>query len=514
MKAILVLLLVVAVRGQWNPNFVPGRSTFVHLFEWKWDDIAKECERFLGPYGYGGIQVSPPNENAVITSPFFRPWWERYQPVSYKLETRSGNETQFVDMVRRCNAVGVRIYVDAVINHMTGSEVKGMGTGGTPFAGDTFFYPGVPFNSSHFNKYPDDCPSPTWNIVDYADPIEVRNCSLSGLRDLKQDNPYVKDMIVGYLNKLVDIGVAGFRIDASKHMWPRDLNAILKDVKSLSTTSGFPPGSRPFIYQEVIDLGNEPIQGSDYFPNGRVTEFKYGMHLGTVFRGGDKLKWFVNWGEGWGMYPNNQSVVFVDNHDNQRGHGAGGQSILTFRDARLYKMATAFTLAHPYGVAQIMSSYNWNQTYNVDGKDVNDWVGPPNTGGNTNSVLVNPDMTCGGGWICEHRWRQIYNMVRFRNVAQGTGINNWWDNGNNGIAFSRGNKGFIAINNEQYLPLSASIPTGGLAPGLYCDVISGNKENGRCTGKVLSVDMMGRVGVFISNNDPDPMVAIHVDSKL
>jgi len=176
-------------------------------------------------------------------------------------------------------------------------------------------------------------------------------------------------------------------------------------------------------------------------------------------------------------------------------------------------MATAFTLAHPYGVAQIMSSYNWNQTY-VNGKDINDWVGPPSTDGNTNSVTVNPDMTCGGGWICEHRWRQIYNMVRFRNVAQGTELNNWWDNGSNAIAFSRGNKGFIAINNEQYLPLAASISTGGLAPGLYCDVISGNKENGRCTGKVITVDMLGRVGVFISNTDPDPMIAIHVESKL
>jgi len=29
----------------------------VHLFEWKWDDIAKECENFLGPKGYAGVQV-------------------------------------------------------------------------------------------------------------------------------------------------------------------------------------------------------------------------------------------------------------------------------------------------------------------------------------------------------------------------------------------------------------------------------------------------------------------------
>ena len=51
-----------------------------------------------------------------------RPWWERYQPASYHLETRSGTEAEFETMVARCNAVNVRIYVDLVINHMTGVE--------------------------------------------------------------------------------------------------------------------------------------------------------------------------------------------------------------------------------------------------------------------------------------------------------------------------------------------------------------------------------------------------------
>lgn len=41
-----------------------------------------------------------------------------------------------------------------------------------------------------------------------------------------------------------------------------------------------------------------------------------------------------NWGEGWGMMASGNALVFVDNHDNQRGHGAGGASIVTFWDAR------------------------------------------------------------------------------------------------------------------------------------------------------------------------------------
>ncbi|KFM78014.1 Pancreatic alpha-amylase, partial [Stegodyphus mimosarum] len=52
-----------------EPNMESGRTTIVHLFEWKWNDIAEECESFLGPYGYGGVQVSPPNENGIVWEP-------------------------------------------------------------------------------------------------------------------------------------------------------------------------------------------------------------------------------------------------------------------------------------------------------------------------------------------------------------------------------------------------------------------------------------------------------------
>lgn len=88
-----------------DPHFAEGHEGIVHLFEWRWLDIADECERFLAPKGYGGVQISPPNENVIIAG---RPWFERYQPISYKLITRSGNERDFLEMTRRCNAVGVR----------------------------------------------------------------------------------------------------------------------------------------------------------------------------------------------------------------------------------------------------------------------------------------------------------------------------------------------------------------------------------------------------------------------
>lgn len=46
-----------------NPYFWKERSSIVHLFEWKYKDIALECEQFLSKNYYGGVQISPPSEN-------------------------------------------------------------------------------------------------------------------------------------------------------------------------------------------------------------------------------------------------------------------------------------------------------------------------------------------------------------------------------------------------------------------------------------------------------------------
>jgi alpha-amylase len=103
-------------------------------------------------------------------------------------------------------------------------------------------------------------------------------------------------------------------------------------------------------------------------------------------------------------------------------------------------------------------------------------------------------------------------MAGFRNVAEGQAVQNWWDNGAHQIAFSRGNKAFLAINNEAF-GMDVTLQTG-LPGGQYCDIISGNKVNNSCTGKTITVNSDGTARINIGYYVEDPVVAIHTGVKL
>lgn len=165
---------------------------------------------------------------------------------------------------------------------MTGVGDTGTGTGGSHWDGNTLSYPGVPYSAWDFNGK-SECHSSDDDIDNYNDPNEVRNCRLLSIADLKLSKDYVRDTIAGYLNHLISLGVAGFRVDAAKHMWPGDIRAVFGRLHDLNT-SYFPTGTKPFIYLEVIDMGHEAVSATEYTGIARVTNFMYGIKLADVFR--------------------------------------------------------------------------------------------------------------------------------------------------------------------------------------------------------------------------------------
>jgi alpha-amylase len=230
------------------------KGAIVDLFGWPYDDIAQECSDFLGKAGYMGVKINPPQESVLSDvkpqSGQRNPWYFVYQPVSYRLYSRLGSRSQLRSMIQTCRANGVRVYADAVVNHMTGagndilnhrSDSSGtcytwVGTSSSinsPYFTftDTFGtndytgyraaleYPAVPFNPSDFH-----CQR---SITSWDDALQLQYGWLSSLTDLNTGKTYVRERIAQYFVDLMGIGFSGLRVDALKHIGPDDFAAIM-----------------------------------------------------------------------------------------------------------------------------------------------------------------------------------------------------------------------------------------------------------------------------------------------
>ena len=240
----------------------------------------------------------------------------------------------------------------------------GQGTDGSSYDGNSMRYDGVPFSNQDFHGH-ESCPTNDLEIHDYDDAVQARNCRLGGLRDLNQGKEYVRQKQTEFLNKLIDIGVAGFRSDASKHQWPGDIQSIYSRLHNLNTKY-FPSGARPFFYHEFIQGGSH-MHSEEYLGVGRVIEFRYFSRLAEVLRkrNNQKMSYLKNFGEGWGFLKSGDSLVMIDSHDLQRGHTGDLSLNINYFESRLLKMATAFMLALPYSVTRVMSSYYWPRNVQV-----------------------------------------------------------------------------------------------------------------------------------------------------
>ncbi len=474
-------------------------DAFVHLFEWTWPDIANECEQVLGPAGFAAVQVSPPEEHSITLN---YGWAERYQPVSYSIaRSRSGTGAEFVNMVARCQAVGVAIYVDAVINHMTNYPSPGVGTNGTAYT--KYNYPGL-YTPSDFHT--------PCTVDNYQSAVNVQDCELYGLPDLNTGLPSVRQKIASYLIMLARLGVAGFRIDAAKHIQQVELDDILAIADSTMAAEG---RLIPYYFLEVRSGPSEALSPHDYFGEAYrsggaadITEFTFrgvgdkflgtgGQHLSELNPDGPPGSQFSP--TAWGLMPSDKAVVFLENHDTQH------EGDISYRDASVFRLANVWMLAQPYGYPSILSSYAFTRPAEND-------MGPPSDpNGNTNAVTcaASLETATDGEWVCEHRDPSILRMIAFRKVVAATAVTHWWDDGANAIAFSRADKGFVAISRES-AAVAATVATG-MAPGTYCDVLSGGRSGAACAGTSIVVDSAGAIQLHLV---PNSAIAIDAATRL
>ncbi|KAJ6606541.1 alpha-amylase [Mycena vulgaris] len=435
-----------------------AKNTIVQLFEWPWDSVATECTSVLGPAGYGYVQVSPASEHIKGGQ-----WWTDYQTVSYKLTTKRGSRAQFANMVSTCKSAGVDIIVDVVFNHMT----SGSGTG---FAGSSYSkydYPSVPYTSSNFHH--NGC-----TVSNYKDARNVQFCELVNLADLAQEQEAVRKIIAAFLNDLLSLGVAGFRVDAAKHM----VNSTIADI--------FARLNYPFYAtQEVIYGDGEAVGPKDYLTTGDIIEFRASSTANSYFTGSSGIAALVTptpMGAAWGFVDSSSANYIMSNHDTERN----GNSLNYKAANNAYLLSGIFMLGFNYGTPTVYSGYNFSNF---------DSGAPQNSNGYTNAVTCSSN-----GWRCEHRWPALVNMVAFHNAVGSSALTNVQKGTSQQIAFGRGTNGFLVINNGGSVwsnTWNTSLPA-----GTYCDIIHDNTADPSvCNGPAYVVSESGTFSASVSPRD-------------
>eukprot|EP00121_Abeoforma_whisleri_P012120 Awhi_evm1s11186 len=258
---------------------------------------------YIQGMGIDAIWISPIIEN---TDGGYHGYWAQN---IYTLNENFGTEQDLVDLIKACHDRDIWVMVDVVGNHM-GNQPGGSGD----------FSKFIPFNKTeHFH---DDCAITDWN-----DDISVEHCRLSGLPDLNQDHPFVRQALKDWIRNLVNkYKIDGLRVDT------------VPEVK------------RQF-WQEFVHYGGVYAIG-EYF-NGdmkRVAEYQnagltsvlhYPLYyaLRNVFQQKKDMHEIANvLANARKMFTDTAALGgFIDNHDNSR-FLAGN------KDWDLYKNALAFIL--------------------------------------------------------------------------------------------------------------------------------------------------------------------------
>jgi alpha-amylase len=267
-------------------------------------------------------------------------------------------------------------------------------------------------------------------------------------------------------------------VDAAKHIGQPDLAALQARLHRTLD------GTRPFVALEVFPGGPGKLAPQAFTPVGTMLGFDFAYQVHDAFKSYPQdatgnITDLAVFGEESGLLPSDKSLVFVENHDTERG-----SQTLSYKDGATNILATEFMLARGYGTPQVYSSFTFTGNDDSPPSDANGFI---------------TDTVCGAAWTCLDRQAGVANMVGWHNRVGTAQLANWWDDGVNLIAFSRGSRGWIALNNHATAQTHTFAT--GLRPGTYCDIIHGSVHNGACSGATVTVDSHHHATVTVPGRD-------------
>ncbi|WP_312249425.1 starch-binding protein [Streptococcus parasuis] len=433
-------------------------GTILHAWCWSFNAI-KENMAAIKEAGYTSVQTSP--INAVVVGnggdkKFTEQWYYHYQPTAYTIGNyQLGTEAEFIEMNRVAEQYGIKIIVDAVLNHTTSDYSK------------------VSSEIKSINNWTHGADRiSNWNSRE-----EVTQKSLLGLWEWNTQNPEVQQYLLKFLKNAVADGADGFRYDAAKHIelpgeYPNEFGSNFWNV-ILNNGSEFQYGE---VLQDNIS------RDADYANLMSITASQYGHSIRDMLRNRN-----VNAGNlgnyQAGVDPS-KLVLWVESHDTYANGKTDSESESAWMSDEDLKLGWAMITARAKGTPLFFSR--------------------PVGGGN--GVRFPEQTKIGDAGSNLYKDPTIVAVNKFHNamVGQSEYIRN--PNGDTSVAMiERGTQGAVIANlsdSEKSLNTETK-----LANGTYKDQISGKTytvSNGRLSGSIA------RRSVLVLTKGDDNLASLSV----
>ena len=439
-----------------DPNST-NTETILHVWSWNFPTIAANMKQ-IADAGFTMIQTSPVNAcfspegaNVKILDEKDGNWYHYYQPTDWTIGNNIvGTEEEMKVMLDSAKKYGIRVLVDVLPNH-------------TAFNIDLVtdeFYAAVGGREKMFHT------KGLEGISDYNDRTQCTHQGVGGLPDVNTENPLFQKYYMQFVNKLVEMGVRGFRYDTAKHIGvhsdPLDTEAGVtendfwdvatgrKEVLGVSLAIDY---NELFVYGEVLQDRNVPEEEyASYFGQ---TASTYGHVLREVLwrrsaKDIDLLSWYHRAAPEY-------LTTWVESHDTYcNANESAGLTDAQIRTGWVF--LTARQNGTPLFYSRPMNSTREN------------YFGDNLLGARGNDEFFHPEVVA---------------VNKFRQSMKGQTENIQISEDGETVAVNRGDKG-VAVVNFALETNEVSLATG-LADGEYTDVVYGNLfnvENGVLTGTV------------------------------
>ena len=304
-------------------------GTVLHAWCWSFNAI-KENMAAIKEAGYTSVQTSP--INAVVVGnggdkKFTNQWYYHYQPTAYTIGNyQLGTEAEFIEMNRVAEQYGIKIIVDAVLNHTTSDYSK------------------VSSEIKSINNWTHGADRiSNWNSRE-----EVTQKSLLGLWELNTQNPEVQQYLLKFLKNAVSDGADGFRYDAAKHI---ELPGEYPNQYGSNFWNVILNNGSEFQYGEVLQ--DNISRDADYANLMSITASQYGHSIRETLRNRNANA--GNLGNYRAGVDPSKLVLWVESHDTYANGNTDSESESAWMSDEDLKLGWAMITARAKGTPLFFS---------------------------------------------------------------------------------------------------------------------------------------------------------------